>query len=262
MTRLNPQVGSLKVVNVSYASPVEELLSTPVALPTSEPSTPQIGFTVQEAHLPTFSTRLYKVTFIGVVYGAGKFTSAGTLYWRMKKNGSSVRTGNASVAANTFYTVNAFFLDVKPGDVLELALWSSVGDSNWDYRALWINFTRPFLFDPKNNTRLIADLVLVTTTSPNTLPTLTLGNPSKQLSNYPVQIYDAEGATLTAITTGGTWTGKWRTMHSTYGIYRYFYHGDASRADDAYVNTHASYRPYHWANYVCTQIRGRMLNLA
>lgn len=262
MTRLNPQIGSLKIVNVTYASPVEQLLDTPETLPLNEPTTPQVSFTIQSSHLPTFSNPLYKVTYTGVVFGAGKFSTAGTLLWRMKKNGASVRTGSQSVAANTFYTVNAFFFDVKPGDVLELALWSNVSDSNWDYKALWINFTRPFLFNPKNNTRLIAYLTLVFTTSPNSYPTLTLGSPGKNVSNYPLQVCDAEGVSASILSAGGAWTGKWRTMHATYGVYRLFYHGDVSKADDAFVNTHATYRPYHWANWVCTQIKGRMLNLA
>lgn len=256
MGRLNPQFGSLKVVNVTYQTPQETLLGTPEILPTTEPGTPQAGYTVAAGNLPTFSTKLYSVKYIGVVFAAGKFVTAGTLSWRMKKNGVSVNTGTAAVTANTFYTVNAFFLDVVAGDVLEIALWSNQIDSNYDYKALWINFTRPFLVNPLNNNQIIANLSITCTTV--SYPILTLGNPLKVTSNYPVWIIDAEGIGLNIlINGGGPWNGKWRTIHATYGSYRYGNLGDNSNSNTAIIYTDATYRPKHWANWIVNKIGGR-----
>lgn len=256
MGRVIPIMGSRKVFNITYMTPLETLEGTPITLPTTEPTTPQVNYTVDVAHYPVFSVNLFSVKYIAVLYGAGKFVTAGTLSWRMKKNGASVTTGTASVAANTFYTVNAFFLDVVAGDVLEIALWSNQTDSNYDYKALWLNFTRPFIVNPLNNTQIIAYFSVTCTTVAQ--PTLTLGNPLKETSNYPIWIYDAEGLNTLILASGdGPWTGKWRTMHATYGLYRYGYWGDQNNSNTAVVKTDATYRPKQWANWIIIELEGR-----
>ena len=135
MVRVTPLFTSRKVLNITYKSAQETLLATPQTLPTAEPATPQIGYTVAEADLPTLSMSVYSKKWVAYVIGAGKFVTIGTLYWRMKKNGASVATGSYSVDSNYYYTVSAYFFDVAVGDLLELALWSTRTDSNWDYKA-------------------------------------------------------------------------------------------------------------------------------
>ena len=123
MGTVTPLLTSRKILNITYQTPQETLLGTPETLPTTEPATPQISYTVTSGDLPTFNMPLFKKIWVALLYGAGKAVTAATIYWRMKKNGASVATGSGSVAANTFYTWSCGFYDVAVGDVLELALW-------------------------------------------------------------------------------------------------------------------------------------------
>jgi len=142
MTRLTPLLTSKKTLTVSYATPRETLLGTPETLPTSEPTDPQIAYTVQESDLPTFNCKPYSVIYLARLIVGGQFITAGTCYWRMTKNGQSVNNGSFSVSANYYYVIEAGFLDVKVGDVLGLKLWSSVSDSNWDRSAIEVHPSR------------------------------------------------------------------------------------------------------------------------
>lgn len=243
MTRLTPQLTNLKIFDITYPKQ-ETLLDTPETLPTSEPSTPQIGYTVQESDLPALN--FYKKIWVAFVFGAGKFPTAGTLYWRMKKNGSSVATSSASVSTNYYYTVNAFFYDVKVGDVLELALWSNVSDSNWDYKALSVLVTRIIPI----KIRLLKPCTLVLTTR----PVLSLGNPSVY-STDSLRIHH-DDFTLESITASKTYNSLYFSDTAIYGLCR-IYNGDINYPNNAVVRTSASYRPYYHRNYVPSQIKLR-----
>jgi len=262
MTRLIPQAGSRRLFTITYATPRESLESTPITLPTSEPTNPQITWTVLDSDLPTFSLKPFSVKFIACVYGAGKFTTAGTLYWRMVKNGASVANGSASVAANTFYTVNAFFLDVAAGDVLGLKLWSSVSDSNWDYKALFCYPTRLFPFPTLNYKQILQDVTVWNTDSQQLYPTLSLGNPTAWVPNYPWQGY-VEGGTSFAwsISQTSSLTFKYYAPHPTYGLYRAWYYGDSDTANSARVQTDATYRPRYYRNYLNIKVACRSLRI-
>lgn len=142
MTRLTPIFGSIKTMNITYATPRETLLGTPETLPTSEPTDPQIAYTVQSSDLPTFDIKPYSCIYLGRLLAGGQFVTAGTLYWRMVKNGLSVASSSFSVSANYYYVIEAGFLDVKVSDVLGLKLWSSVSDSNWDRSAIAVSPSR------------------------------------------------------------------------------------------------------------------------
>jgi hypothetical protein len=242
MTRLNPAFTSLKTLNITYQTPQETLLDTPVTLPTSEPTTPQIGYTVAEADLPIFNLSPYQKKYVAIVIGAGKAVTAATIYWRMKKNGASVNTGSSSVSANNYYTVNAFFYDVAVGDVLELALWSSVSDSNWDYKAYQIQVSRVILL---NKPRLLSPCNFAALTIH---PALTLGTPS--FTNYSVYPYHCD-TNLLSITAATSYDFLY--PKDTYGMFR-IYFGDYTSSNSSTVRTSTTYRPYCYRNYVPTQI--------
>lgn len=243
-------MGSRKTFTITFASPRENLQETPTTLPTSEPETPQVSYTVQSSDMPTLNPRPYSCKYIAVVYAAGKFVTAGTLYWRMKKNGSSVRTGSSSISANNYYTVNAFFFDVDVGDVLEIALWSDQTDSDWDYDAIFVYVTRfqPFnLHSPRKV--ILAQIRMYNENA--TYPTLTQGNPSKWISYYPFEwcnekIDDYVG--LWSIT-GDVSINFW-SPSETRGLWCIKYHGDLSRQNDAIIRTDSTYRPKYWSNYI------------
>lgn len=241
MTRLSPLQTSLKALNITVQSPQETLLGTPVALPTSEPSTPQIGYTVAEADLPTFDCPVYSKKWVAWVFGGGKFTTAGTLYWRMKKNGGSVSSSSGSVSANNYYTLHAFFYDVAVDDVLELALWSNQSDSNWDYKAYFVLVTRLML---TQKPRMYCPLTVVTVSN---FPTLTLGNPSSRFPASRTFLYHEDVATVDLNLTF-PFTFDLFYPKSTYGLVRTYY-GDRSYQNSATLGTHASYRPYYYIEY-------------
>lgn len=251
MTRLNPQYGSLRLFTITYATPREELLGTPLALPTSEPADPQAAWTVQSSDLPAFSEKPYSVKYIACLYAAGKFSSAGTVYWRMTKNGNSVANGSSAVSANNYYTVNAFFLDVAVGDVLGIKLWSSVSDSNYDYKAIFVYPTRFFPFPTLNGKQILANVRIWNSDSPQLLPTLTQGNPTGWIANYPwIGRIENSGYMAWLIGVADTFTFSFYVPHNTVGLWYIFYYGDGDSANNASVQTDPTYRPKYYRNYL------------
>jgi len=242
MTRLTPLFTSLKTLEITYPSADETLLATPVTLPTSEPASPQISYTVQQSHFPSFSFPPLQKRHIALLYGAGKFTTAGTVYWRMKKNGGSVHTGSASVGANTFYTISCFFgVDVAVGDVLELALWSNQTDSNWDYKALQVLATRVIPFKPRPYKPCNFAVV-------SALPNLTLGNPNAYTRVY--YIIPEQG-----IYSEASLPFNCRVLHGgdASGIFQLSY-GDRDYVNQGVCWTSATNRPNYYRNHVPTKI--------
>jgi hypothetical protein len=242
MTRLNPIFTSLKTLNITYQNPQETLLGTPETLPTAEPATPQISYTVAQSDLPTFNLSPYQKKWVAIVIGAGKAVTAATIYWRMKKNGASVNNGSSSVSANNFYTRQCYFYDVAVGDVLELALWSNKTDSNWDYKAYQIQVSRLILL---NKPRLLSPCNFAALT---TQPALTLGNPS--YSSQTLYPYHCD-ITLPSISAATSY--DWLYAKGTYGMFQLNY-GDYTYPNSSMIRTSTTYRPYYYGNYVPTQI--------
>jgi hypothetical protein len=242
MTRLNPIFTSLKTLNITYQTPQETLLGTPETLPTSEPATPQIGYTVAQSDLPTFNMSPYQKKWVAILIGAGKAVTAATIYYRQKKNGVSVNTGSSSVSANNYYTCQCFFYDVAVGDVLELALWSNQADSNWDYKAYQIQVSRLILL---NKPRLLSPCKFAALT---THPALTLGSPSYTYNVlYPIHC----DLRLPSISAATFYESLY--LKDTYGMFQIYY-GDYSSSNSSMVRTNTTYRPYYYRNYVPTQI--------
>ena len=243
MVRLTPALTSRKILNIAYAAPQETLLATPVTLPTAEPAVPQIGYTVAAADLPAFNMGVYRRIFVAMVFGAGKATTAGRVYWRMKKNGVSVATGSGTVAANTFFTVNAYFYNVNVGDLLELALWSNVADTVWDYKAYNVQVTRLILM---NKPRLLCPCNF---TSVGSGPVLTLGSPSVYMMG-PIDVYHVDEI-LPAITSARNYEIIY--PKDVYGMFRISY-GDAFNANSGALRTSTTSRPVYYMNYFPLQI--------
>ena len=244
MVKITPLLTSLKTLNITYQTPQETLLGTPETLPTAEPATPQISYTVASGDLPTFNIQPFKKIWVAYLIGAGKAVTAATIYWRMKKNGASVSTGSGSVAANTFYTWNCYFYNVAVGDVLEIALWSNQTDSNWDYKAYQILVTRLILL---NKPRLLMPCNFAALAEH---PTLTLGNPSRSVAGFYPHHEDALRS-ITLVTTATSYPSL--CPKDTYGLFE-IYRGDESSSNSALIRTSSIYRPYYYNNWVPTQI--------
>jgi hypothetical protein len=232
---------SLKTLYIAYQNPKETLIA-PQTLPTSEPETPQITYTVTATDLPSLSLTPYKKVWVASVFGAGRVVTAATIYYRMKKNGVSVKSASLSVSANFYYTCHCFFYDVKVGDVLELALWSNKTDSNWDYKAYQIQVSRLILFDKP---RL---LVPCNFAALSTQPVLTLGSPVY----FPQLLYPCH---LDKALSGISAATFYESLYpkDTYGLFRVNY-GDYSYQNGCSWVTSVSYRPYYYRNYVPTQL--------
>jgi hypothetical protein len=243
----NPVYTSLKTLTITYKTPQETLLATPVALPTTEPSTPQIRYTVGVADLPNLSFGAPR-TWVAIVYGAGKNgVSSVALYWRMKKNGVSVATSSISLSANNYYTVNAYFYDINIGDVLELSLWASASGPNWDYKAYQVQVTRINLFNR---------LILLKPCNFKTMsiqPVLTLGNPIVY-STYPIRPHHLDKQQELLSNANSYEVLMPGPLYKTYRLTL----GDVT-ANTATVNTHSANRPYYSQQYVPTTIEGRGL---
>jgi len=246
-----PLLTSLKTLNITLQTPLETLLGTPETLPTTEPSTPQISYTVADANLPSYNIMPYVKKHVAYLIGAGKFITAGTIYYRIKKNGASVYNGSVSVPANTYFTINGFFYDITVGDVLELSLWSSVTNSNWDYKAFSIMVTRLILM---NRQRILKPCNFSAVTA---YPALTLGNPAVY-STYAFYTYFDNDSLIKNLTS--TFVFSVFSVGNTYGMFR-VYMGDNLAAGGAIALTNATYRPYYYQNKVPTQIIMRGLKI-
>lgn len=241
---------SLKILKITYKAPYESTF-TAVALPTTEPATPQVRYTVAEADLPTLNMTVESKVIAALMYAAGynAISSPVTLYWRMLKNGASVAVGSALVDASYSWTLNAYFYNVAVGDVLDIKLWASASGLYHRYKAWQMQLTR---------VKLLAALPLVpfTVASLSNQPTLTQLYPYVKDTKWVTSVHES-GASL-AYSTAKTFNW-WKQAD----LFRIGY-GDliSNKAD---VNTFYSetvvYEPYYNRNVVPTEIRVRGLKL-
>ena len=123
-------------VSISYPDPDETLLETPVELPTSEPASPQVSFTLASGHMPVWSPYELPHSKTAILYVSGKSTTATTVYYRAMKNGESIATGSLSNNASTYYTQQHYrFKGVDVGDVVSCKLWAANTGTNITYDA-------------------------------------------------------------------------------------------------------------------------------
>jgi hypothetical protein len=243
LTRVTPILTSRKDITISYLT-TELLYSTPVSLPTTEPTTSQISYIVTELRLPIINIKPYKVVYVAFIFAGGKYAAtSGYIYWRMLKNGASVSTGYYIIDANYYWTVQAQFYDVKVGDVLELRLWSQQSGSNLDYEAFHSQLTRLI---PMRKPRILYPCNIA---SIATQPKLTQGNPGVYTySSLTIKHLDR---TLETIASASLYECLY--PKDTYGIFQ-VYQGDVANANSALVTESLSYRPYYRQNVVPTRI--------
>jgi hypothetical protein len=141
MTRITPLLTSRKILDFTYPD-VQETTITPETLPTTEPTDPQIAYTVTAADLVQLSLNVFQRIEIGILNASGKVVTAATISYRMTKTGVSVKTGTFTVAANYYFRLGCYFYNVAVGDVLGIKLWSNQTDSNWDMKTFWMDVTR------------------------------------------------------------------------------------------------------------------------
>lgn len=120
-----------------------------LTLPTAEPGTAQISYTVQASDLVGFSGQGAKtVTNLPLVYASGKIGAAATtISYRISINGTSQYQSNtASLTAAYYYTITfCKYLSVNVGDVVTVSMWSSQADTSLVYTAFTTCATRPLI---------------------------------------------------------------------------------------------------------------------
>ncbi len=223
---------SLRTMTVTI-NPSESVVSQEY-LPTSEPASSQVSYTVAAEHLPTISPTPWQTSYQAQIFMAGKNTAASmaTIYWRILKNGISQTTGSNYCSTNYYWTIDAGnFGLVSVGDTLEVRVWASASSAAyWDYKALVLAPTRMFPARPK---RILLDVSF-------TVSSYTLGNGSRgSTDSGTLQMNDSLGASfgVTTVTPGVWFPG------STYGIYR----TARDRSPGTTLRTNFMHRPYYYS---------------
>ena len=241
-----PRRKALQTLTITTQTPFEELLGTPVDLPTTEPETAQYEWTIASGDLPVFSITHKSVVWVAHFYAAGKNVSgaSGTVYYRMVKNGSSVKTGSGSVSDTYFYTWNCYFYNVAVGDVLGIKLWAAAAGVNRDYQARQIQPTR---------LAMVADgeiMKPLNYSSVTSHPVPSLGSPSYS-ATYAFEVYLP--GTTAKVSLGSSSAIPELRHHATYKLFR-IVRGDTSYANSTQVKISTTYRPYYCRNCLPTQI--------
>ena len=243
-------------VSISYPDPDETLLETPVALPTSEPASPQVSYTLATKHLPTWSPYELPHSKMMMLYAGGQNTSGGTLtvYWRVKVNGANHSTGsNSYVYASNYWTLNSLNLPIPAsvGDTVDVYLWASGAGVDLQYKAFACVPTRIGPYDIA-----LADVVVVMDGS---YPALTKGpNPNNAGEGYwriPMSNTNKDqsfspnyGSSLIRMIAP---YAAWRLLRA--------YWGDQIIINQ--INSNSTYMPYYTRNYRITRIAYTPLNL-
>jgi len=248
---VTPLLTSKKVLEITYPTPYENLQGTPTSLPTSEPTDPQISYTVAEADLPTLNMNVESKIIVALMYAGGKNTDSAsqTLYWKMLKNGSEIKSGSKSISANYYWTLNAFFCNVAIGDTLAIKLWATSTNVNWDYEARQLQFSRIALLEK------YYVLILFKVLKLEKHPQLSQGaNP--YAATTQCLFYHSAGISK-GVSSGPEDFSPWKP-HSTYKLFR-IYRGDYYGANSGNILTHSSYQPYYYSNYVPKKMELRAL---
>lgn len=249
-----PRPTARRTLNIAYQSAYEYLRDPPEPLPLTEPATGQVVWTVAANDLPVFSFNVLSRMWVGLLYVAGKNNDATsrTVYWRMKKNGGSVSSGNFAVAANDFWTLNSFFQGIVAGDVLEVAVWATATLVTWDYEAHQAQVSRIFVSKGKE---FLAPCIYGVTSA----PALTLGTPNPSGSANWGLYLDASTSRRLNMYESVSFSG-FVPESTLYGIFRLTY-GDSDTPNGAQSRTSTTYRPLYIRNYALTSFTFRNLGV-
>lgn len=254
MSVLLPDKGHIKTISFTHPSAIEELLGTPVSLPTTEPGTNQKEWTLTSGMFPTQSAQMAGIGYCITVWAGGKNTgaSAGTVTIRLLKNGVSLGSGvTSSITAGYFWTATVRFwtpdIGAAAGDVVGLRMWASATTMNYDYNAIQVYFSR-HLPEPANVP------LWKTAISVTAWPTLTLGTPSVASTLGPT-IYNAPNQTVVDM-------GVNTTFRLLSGDAGYIAKNSMSDVYTSLVsNASTTYRPYYRRSYVIDSISYRKVEI-
>ena len=173
--------------------------------------------------------------------GQNTDSSSQTIYWRMVKNGENVNTGSFSCDANYYWAVHANFFDVEENDTIELRLWASSTNVNWDYDAHWITVTRLKPLDVEGFYHMKIEIQNVPSLSSAPNPSYWVGWLYIYIFNTT---YDEEKLGIYNFPA----TIPYLSLEYRYMI---LYEGDKFYQNTADVRTHSSYHPYRVVQNRC-----------
>lgn len=238
-----PLLGPWQECNITYPSAQETLLSTAEALPTSEPTDAQVSYTVASSDIPTIEGAMSWVN-CGLLYVAGLNSSGSTLTVnvRLLKNGTSVTTGNKSVATSNYYTFTIPINDIAVDDVLTVKIWTSASGVTWDYKAFCV---QPSRIQVARLSQLLVNCAFTTTAK----PVLSLGSLSYSSENYYLYFMSSPTAL------NNNFSLYCFKQIATYNVGRISY-GDNTTSIQSRTST--TYHPYYYRNFVPTKITYRL----
>lgn len=180
--------GTFKTTNITLPN-LRENPALGLTLPTTEPGTPQISYTVQDSDLATFSgTVPMSVKNVPILYVSGRVgASSTTINYRLSVNGTSkVQSNNANAAASSYFTYSfAKYIPVSVGDVVTVSLWSNQTDTSIVYSAFSTNPTRLQLSKGTTILKDVAYGAIITPPSPTQAPTPTTIQSTGSCAIYP-----------------------------------------------------------------------------
>jgi hypothetical protein len=137
--------GALKSFTITGATPRETLLGTPLVLPTTEPASGQITWTIQSSDLPTITPNAPMKFNASLVCGGKVGATAATISYRILLNGTSVvQSSGASATATQFWGHTHWRTsNVQVGDTIEIRYWSNQTDTNLDFYGLIVYPSQP-----------------------------------------------------------------------------------------------------------------------
>ena len=225
----SPACTGAPVIKPPFASAISypaarETTGLNTELPSSEPGTAQISYTIEAGDLPVLSMQ-FPYLFAPVIFARCKNTSgaARTVSYHILKNGTSVATGsgtNMGTAANYASFQGCLPAASAPviGDVITVKLWANGAGVYLYEHALMSDIMRPLA-----GTSPIVYNTAITVEASNFTPSfLAAAAVTERYYYYAIFNTTVESGYTTAATTTGFTIFK---IHPTYGLFVH-YNGD------------------------------------
>jgi hypothetical protein len=216
------KIGPLKKFDIAKGDlqRYSDLRSSTVTLPTSEPATAQISYTIQASDLCTISPSVPMKNF-AVIHVHGKGGTAGSLSYRTIKNTVSQATASLAYSANfylncTFHNIG----EVQIGDVIEIKLWSNQSDAYIDFHGTYCTPAQPQCFKPNV---LIKDLTWSMggfSTSAGSVPFSNAGFTLTASNTLNGIFYPLSNATFLSANCASNTGFQYLVPNTTYGAFR------------------------------------------
>lgn len=241
-------IGTLKTYETTLATAREIVESTPILLPTTSPSVPQVSFTIQSSDLPIIMPKPISVKYTGIVTVAGRNVSGSsqTINYDVLRNNISIATGSQTGVLDTYswtHTHYRWSADLVVGDEIKVKVWATSENVNLDYYSIQVYPTQINVGKAYMN----KDVEYTVQTG-----SLVMNNPFVQLSGS-ISIHPNTNATP-AYAVNGNITFKALGWNDSYNTGRVNY-GDVVNSSS--TTAHATFRPFYIRNNYVKKITFR-----